>query len=71
MRIIRLPRPRRLPPKIRIRVPKPPRIRLSRMSCLRVSSLSPTSIYLETSMEFIKMATKREDPSTTERVIGK
>ncbi len=43
----------------------------SRTSCFRVSSLSPVSMKLETSMEFMKMATNREDPSTTDRVIGK
>ena len=64
------PKPRITPPKTSINVPKTPKITLILMS-FRVSSFSSVLINLETSIEFMKIATNNDEPSTTESVIGK
>src|SRR6056297_363011 len=51
--------------------PNTPRIMLNRINCFLVSSFSPTCINCETNMEFINMATNKEEPSTTDNVMGK
>ena len=71
VRIIKVPKPLIAPPNTRMNSPKPPKINEILMSCLRLSSLSPTSMNLETNMEFIKMATNKEEPNTTDKVMGK
>ena len=70
-RIITEPIPRIAPPKTRINTPKPPKIILNLISCFTVNSFSPISIKLETNIEFIKIATTKDDPKTTHKVIGK
>src|SRR5690606_9907110 len=66
-----VPSPRKAPPKKMINRPITERIPVMRMMFPSGISLSSEVIKRETSTELKKMATKREDPSTTERVIGK
>ena len=68
--IIRDPRPLIGPPTMSMKIPNPPKIILKRINCLSVNSFSPIYINRETSIEFIKIATNKDDPKTTDNVIG-
>ncbi len=71
VKIMTDPNPLIAPPNNKINSPSPPKTILIRISCFTVSSFSSVSIKLDTNMEFINMATKSEDPNTTDKVIGK
>ena len=59
------------PPAKRIKIPNPPRMRVIRMSFCRDRIFSSTSINWDTRTELNKMATIREEPNTTDSVMGK
>ena len=71
MAIINVPNPLKTP-LLRIKIrPSPPRMIVSLDSPLIEICLSLISIKRETSIELKNKATIREDPNTTERVMGK
>ena len=69
--IISVPRPLSGPPIRMINRPRPPKIEVILTSVLKGITVSPTVINFETNIELINMATKSEEPKTTESVIGK
>ena len=68
---ITVPRPLYVPPKRMISKPITEMMAVMRMICLKGISLSSVVIYLETRTELKNMATKSEEPKTTDSVIGK
>ncbi len=71
VKTIRDPRARYSPPKMSTRSPIPPTIDDIFMSCFFGIFLSSTFMNCDTKTELKKMATKREEPRTTDSVMGK
>ena len=68
---MRFPKIRTPEPPNNNRIPRPPIKKVNLHRDLFVISCSFISINLETNIELKKTATMREEPKTTERVIGK
>ena len=68
---ITLPRALYSPPTRIMSNPISPTTAEIEMICFKVISLSSVDIYLDTNTELKKMATKSDEPSTTDKVIGK